>query len=385
MKQRLILYPTIVALLAGVWFLGTGSQATVPDRADIEHIADFDPLENISGVPEALAVVEGTVNEWQGPAVELRPDGFTEWESNRNGEDDLLFPVVQVSGRLTANLNRGPQFVNAVNDIRAIARNGELSLTYTKGYFEPETRYAFFVGWWDEGSYSIVYAHDIKADRPAPGFLNEQTIDVLDELKALVQRADRGNNMDNLEVLTHVATEYDTDEILALTAPASVVDEIETYPVFADDVEQSEIASLTPIEIMILVPEGNRSSFAVKNQGKGKTLGWFETNDQGAVTIRGFIDYTDSLQLLSKGGPGEAAKAFPLASFGVKGDKLALPAIENGDTIYGVVDLSGPKKDSAQLLITTSFDEYDLQVNQLSSQLDASTPRPQEPSNDDGG
>jgi len=330
--------------------------ASTPETGRSERLpnADYPRAGTLDGVDGALAVVEGTVLDLDGPRVELAKNGYVdiphlaESDAEREAYPSLLIGDIT----FVADLNRGPEYEERIASFRAdLAEADRLRLWHTDGMYEPGRRYAFFLGIWDTDSYSTLYGYDIDNARPASGFrVGDWEAEIAraremmsgfasSDLDALIALA-RGLNAVSADA---VSPEGDVLRDALFSTPSDAAMEVNDnyYPVLDDDPALASAApQLEPIQLVIVSESETDDEYALRG---AKTLGWFGTNTAGYVVISGFVPANEPLTLVVRDSNPTQLDGSAAEVVSVDGANLVVAPTGEGSR-FGVIDLSSDSR-----------------------------------------
>ncbi len=303
--------------------------------------ADFDPMEGLYGLETAFATVTATVSGFEGASVDLRSDGHITYDNDADGWPVVLLKDVSFGRALDVSDDYG----ELLAEFRRAAASGGLSLYNTAAFFEVGSSYTFFVGHWDSGEYSVLYAHDSDSDEPVIGFSSKETSQIIERLVAV---ADNGARLSRVDILTQLS--LDLHEAALTDRPSSLVEaaigrQVERpqtplgdglYPVIAEDISEKELASLVPIEVVVFPPATGGLEFALRGR---KDLGWFTSGDGLSVIMFGYVAPGERLTLVSRRTDGSGAAAAVVGSADLEGGKIGVPN-KFDVSFFGILDLT---------------------------------------------
>lgn len=333
-----------VATVLGLSLGLEGSEAAVsPDIVRHMPSADFDSLEGFSGLDGALAMVYGTVGSLEGPKVKLRDDGFVDYDHDTFGYPSVVLRDVEFA----ENLERARGYEGATAKLEAMVReSATISLHFSNGFLEEGRRYAFFVGFWNPGEFSFLYAHDLDADQPVPGFANKFTAALATKLRA----ADKSGGP-LLATLAAFSRDLNrearglgrSDLVAAVVGPIPSPPPVRpnadrVYPQFQEETLPGEMEELIPLELVIYLGKPIDDEFALVG---AKELGWFAVNHLGYTVIRGYVMPSERFSLMHRPSGMVSASEVSLSAFGLDASTLNLEELQQSeDGIYAILDLS---------------------------------------------
>lgn len=296
----------------------------------------FEQLRDFSGAAVAFAVIEGTVVEQVGTPVSPRRNGYVDYDSESG------FPEVRLTDLEMVEELRDRDSGESFRELREAVAVDEIVLRHSGGFVEPGRRYAFFVGLWQPGQLSMLYAHDLETDLPAHGFLSEGSRRHLQNMEVFQPE---GCNLDRVIQLARDSwlaedgkeTSGIIEYMLQPTSLASIEADLETNFASTDLAGEfrSDLGDVAIVEILILADEPG--VYTLRGE---KDFGRAPINDNGSTIILGYVPpgtRFDSIVYTDSGGESHQISATELGL-----DDGAFTLTPSGDTgsVHAVLDLT---------------------------------------------
>lgn len=318
---------------------GTDPESNVPERdllvvtpelllANQSHISSLGDLEPVeASVASLVATAESEVggDVW-----------IDEWQNVTWGEE---VPVVRLS--VLADLT--VYEADHKRPLESAVAAGQIDLYHTDGVLQPGRRYQIFLGVWDD-SYSMLYAHDIETDLPAPGFDSVATRSALADI-----RAAQGSNRDAALSLAASRGNRSAPEEASRRGPNEGPAR-GFLPQFEDELEvaRSTGVDYSEVEVVVLVPPALQGELiGLRHRASGDVLGWFESGSVTGdyVVISGYLPATGPIDLV-KLEDGDAS-IVDLRDFGARSRRPALVRTKNG-FVGAILDLASQPGEAAE-------------------------------------
>lgn len=365
------------ALIAASCASADDTQVLTAEASDVlAASADWDPLGGVAGVDAALVALEGTVVSTGGARVELRSDGFIDYNSEKDG-----FPSATIE-RIDVVTSFPLATKDVVDQVDMAVEQGELTLVHTNGYLEVGNRYLFFLGWWDNDNFSMLYGHDLEKDLPIGGF-SATSADVVAALDDIA--TERADGITRADLILQLAGELqgtaprDGQPSIAAAlygdpaeAPAPLIPD-GMFPVEPEDLSESDAKRLVYIELVVLLEPGTEGRFGLRSteDPEKRILGWFLPHERGYVELFGYVDPRLPYEVVL--GVGDARDVRPFDADAAR--NLVLPKVESAaEGISGIID-TRPGSESAKMF--SDLNGLSASLSEIESILDSSVPGPE--------